>query len=348
MSTKFTVFFSWQSDSDRSTNWTLISQSLALAASELTCTTKHPDLHVSTDEATRDEIGSPNIPETILRKIASCDAFVCDVTTINPNARTRKVPNPNVVYELGYAVAMLGWQRVVLLFNESIGTFPDDLPFDFDRHRAKRYKARPVNSKEAKRALDAAKTDLTEFFVEALRAIIDINPAQPDWRTTISPEEVKRRRDLDTLKLLLLDFPVDEIDRHIESLPRKVDHSIFHFWEGFHATWNSSLTHVYDSDLQSILREIHDSWEETLSHGEYYGGGNHISYFWQGNSVGQPDQEVYKRIQQASLRLKHATTRLTKMIHNTYLEIDLNESTKAAWEDYHRFRAEHFSDAKVK
>ena len=153
----FRVFYSWQSDSDRTTNKDFILKALEAAALTLGGSESHPDLKVYIDEATRDEAGSPNIPETILKKIAACDAFVCDVTTINPDYAGRRVPNPNAAYELGYAVAMFGWSRVILVFNEAIGKFPDDLPFDFDRHRAKNYKAIPATSKETKDALDGAK-----------------------------------------------------------------------------------------------------------------------------------------------------------------------------------------------
>jgi hypothetical protein len=70
-----------------------------------------PKLKIILDEATRGESGSPNIPMTILEKIKVSDAFICDITTINSNApeELRRTPNPNVLFELGFAVAHLGW-----------------------------------------------------------------------------------------------------------------------------------------------------------------------------------------------------------------------------------------------
>ena len=140
MSEEFKVFCSWQSDSPNNTNHYFIMNGLEKAAQKLGHSSEFPDLKVLIDEATRDESGSINIPETVLKKIAKCNAFVCDITTINPcetNARYRTANN-NVVFELGYAVAMLGWERIVLLFNVDIGKFPDDMPFDFDRQRTGR------------------------------------------------------------------------------------------------------------------------------------------------------------------------------------------------------------------
>ncbi|WP_420917155.1 TIR domain-containing protein [Dictyobacter halimunensis] len=91
------------------------------------------------DEATRDEAGSPNILQTILKKITKADIFICDVSIINATSKHgRKVPNPNVVFELGYAVSELGRERIILLFNTAYGTH-QDLPFDFKPHRATSY-----------------------------------------------------------------------------------------------------------------------------------------------------------------------------------------------------------------
>jgi hypothetical protein len=64
----------------------------------------------------------------------------------DPGAK-RPCPNPNVGYELGYAVATLGWDRVILLFNEACGEFPKDLPFDFIQNRASPYRLEEADPK---------------------------------------------------------------------------------------------------------------------------------------------------------------------------------------------------------
>ena len=46
---------------------------------------------------------------------------------------TKRSPNANVMLELGYAVGILGWDRVICVMNDHFGK-PDDLPFDV-RHR---------------------------------------------------------------------------------------------------------------------------------------------------------------------------------------------------------------------
>ncbi|WP_072426965.1 TIR domain-containing protein [Chitinimonas taiwanensis] len=138
--TDFSIFYSWQSDLPDETNRRAIRSALRTASSSVEA--EYPGLRIALDEATRGEAGSPNIPLTILEKIKTCDAFVCDITTINASASSeyRKTPNPNVLFELGYAVAHIGWGRIVMLFNEALGTFPLDAPFDIDRHRVSTYR----------------------------------------------------------------------------------------------------------------------------------------------------------------------------------------------------------------
>ncbi len=137
----FVVFYSWQSDLPDETNRRIIREALRDASSRLEEAFSQRQLRVVVDEATRGKPGSPNIPETILEKIRGADVFVCDITTINVGRPVdhRAVPNPNVAIELGYAVAHLGWNRIVMLFNTAHGTFPGDAPFDIDRHRASPY-----------------------------------------------------------------------------------------------------------------------------------------------------------------------------------------------------------------
>jgi hypothetical protein len=84
--------------------------------------------------------GSPDIAATILQKIDSCDVFVCDVSIINGGQATRSTPNPNVLFELGYAVKRLGWDRIILVLNSSFGPV-QDLPFDLRMKRVLVYSA---------------------------------------------------------------------------------------------------------------------------------------------------------------------------------------------------------------
>ena len=76
------------------------------------------------------ETGTPDIAQTIFRKIDECRIFVGDVSIINPTSLTdRKTPNPNVLLELGYAARTLSWDYVICVYNTAFGNIKD-LPFD--------------------------------------------------------------------------------------------------------------------------------------------------------------------------------------------------------------------------
>lgn len=74
--------------------------------------------------------GTKNIADAIREKIDQADIFIADVTVINAaEIGGRATSNPNVLFELGYAVARHGWERVVLVANRAYGN-PEILPFD--------------------------------------------------------------------------------------------------------------------------------------------------------------------------------------------------------------------------
>src|SRR5262245_46435627 len=103
-----TVFYSWQTDSANAANRALIEDSLRAAAKAI-----HADESIQVEPVIeRDTLGlpgAPNIASAILRKIEDCGVFVADVTIVNPDSEGRRMPNPNVLVELGYAIHCVGW-----------------------------------------------------------------------------------------------------------------------------------------------------------------------------------------------------------------------------------------------
>src|SRR5437762_2680976 len=123
-STKRTVFYSWQSDLPNSTNRGFIQTALERAIEGILDT--ELDLDVCLDRDTQDIEGSPNIVQIILSKIGQCAVFVADVSIINASDQGgRLTPNPNVLFELGYALHALSWSNILLIFNEETGRIED-------------------------------------------------------------------------------------------------------------------------------------------------------------------------------------------------------------------------------
>jgi len=143
------LFYSWQSDSDAKLNRYFILN--ALEAVSKNCRKEGLfDLYI--DQATREEPGSPNISDTIFKKIDGTNLFIADTSIINPNSKERKTPNPNVLIELGYAIKKLGFKNIIFIFNSYYGN-PNDLPFDIRQNRILSYYFDGSNKEEVANSL---------------------------------------------------------------------------------------------------------------------------------------------------------------------------------------------------
>jgi len=91
---KFTVFWSWQSDSENSTNRNFIESCLERAAKNIA---KGGEPVIAVDRDTQGVGGTPTIAETILAKIRAADFFVWDATLAYTHPRP--APNPNVMLD---------------------------------------------------------------------------------------------------------------------------------------------------------------------------------------------------------------------------------------------------------
>jgi len=131
------VFYAWQSDRPAKANRNFIRAALDDAAKEIG---KDLDLAdavraVQIDQDTQGVPGSPPIAETILAKIRAADLFVADLTFVNdPAEQGRRMPNPNVMLEYGYALHALGDGRLISVLNEHYGP-ASKLPFDIVHRR---------------------------------------------------------------------------------------------------------------------------------------------------------------------------------------------------------------------
>src|SRR5262245_6527371 len=159
-----TIFYSWQSDLPNGTNRSFIEGCLNKAIKELRVA--QPRLDPCLDRDTANVPGSPDIAATILDKIDNCNIFVCDISIVQTGKRS--MPNPNVVFELGYAVKRLGWDRVICIANEHFGSV-ESLPFDVRQRRVKCYTLSPetTDRTEIAKALTTELSRELEFILTA-------------------------------------------------------------------------------------------------------------------------------------------------------------------------------------
>jgi hypothetical protein len=322
----FTIFYSWQSDLPEATNKRAIRSAIRKAIS--TVEAEIAGLRIDLDEATRDMPGSPNIPQTIIDKIRNADGFIVDITTINSTTSEeyRKTPNPNVVFELGYAVAHLGWGRIIMVFNEAIG-HQRDVPFDFSNQRTSSYRLSLDDHGDKSNS-----QSLEKMMKEAIRSIVVKQPIKPFVQSPQSTELIQRQRDIANITWVMSAVHLPTIDEAIHSLPYSIGVNVFLFWEEFNARVTSSLFHVYNEVTRTALLGFRDAWGKCLSHGTHY---QVIStgklYIF---SVSPSDESTWNEIEIDRDLLVNALLKLNQELRNSYIEIDLSRTSESAWHQY--------------
>lgn len=132
------IFYAWQNDLNAKANRYFIKKAIKSAISELnkSFTIKDsPRSKVKLDHDTKDVPGMPNIAEVILMKLDQSDIVIADLSYIaSSNIKNRAIPNPNVIFELGYSFKSVGTENIICIMNAYYGA-PDKLFFDIVHRR---------------------------------------------------------------------------------------------------------------------------------------------------------------------------------------------------------------------
>ena len=166
----FTVFYSWQNDTDKSINRNFIENAIIKSIEELN---KISEIKLAFDKDTRNESGSPDIFSTIRQKIDCAVCFIADVTSIckiKNNIAEKEISNPNVMCELGYALSSLSDERIILVCN-TYNCDIKNLPFDLGLKRVLSYQ---LGSNEEDSKKKETKKELIKNLQVAIKAIRDL------------------------------------------------------------------------------------------------------------------------------------------------------------------------------
>lgn len=330
---EFKVFFSWQSDLPEKSNINAIRGALRAACKSLG--RKYPATKFVQDEATRGTSGSPNIALKIQEKICQSQAFFADISTITSKRAKRACPNPNVTYELGYASAQLGWDRIVLLFNTAHGKFPGDLPFDVIQQRASPFHiSEPVQTQ--------SKKDLATLVEDAIEAIYKMNPKTPVQLRGLSKSEIQHERDVESMQWLMSTLHLPTIQQHLDDVPRCISDLAIHLWTGFSSVYTNKLFSLYDDRLRKLVDEIHAKWGRLLSFDVRYRnvpsysdknplGGRHIFSNPGDAPLSRAQEKDWCAISKAGADMRAALDALLELLRNDYIEVDINNTSAQAW-----------------
>lgn len=251
------VFYSWQSDTDQKANRYFIRDAVNAAIKQLK---KNLELEesIDLDQDTQDTPGSPEIANTILRKINECGIFLPDLTFVARTEKGKSIPNPNVLIELGYAMKVVGPERLIAVMNEAYGAANDGLPFDLAHRRWPIKYHLPAGAEpEARKKVSA---QLTKNLENAMSTIInsDVISIQ-DTHSKLS------EMDKELLQLLQKELPSQgramEFLR-LHDIGVSFDLSRLDELDHFISTWHDAEHEFQHSGMQKRLKNLHSAADE--------------------------------------------------------------------------------------
>lgn len=191
---EYSIFFSWQSDSDKAHNLTFIRQALNEAVAQIRSQDGVNDFPIVESGMERTS-GSPEVATVMFNKIRSSAIFLADVTTVGTIEMTggrgkKPVPNPNVMVEMGYAAGTIGWGRIICVMNEKYGRV-EKLPVDV---RNRRFPIRYKLGGEQMHKSEEIKTVLMADIKHAIEAVV-----YTDYQAT---RDAERRLDVNCIQVV--------------------------------------------------------------------------------------------------------------------------------------------------
>lgn len=251
----YKIFYSWMSDRPTDQCLDYIRNKLREDCKKLE---KVHHVKIIIDSDSRGEDGSKSIEENVLKKIADCDLFVGDITPIYPRVAKlwwqKPTPNPNVMYELGFAVSSLGWNRCIMVWNSKYGDL-GKAPFDIRNHSTVTY--------------EKGKKELSLYGI--LKSKIEkYDELVKEWRTG-------KERSFDAEKYAEINklFPEREMLESIRHFltNRVYSRLTFNKWEDLVHTYKTCPdTHFVDEDLH----KAYSYYLDALEHLEAFAATNNV------------------------------------------------------------------------
>lgn len=306
-----TIFFSWQSD----TAFNRKAIRIALRESANVLEQEKHDLVFNLDEATSRQVGSLHIPNAILDNITNSDIFVGDLSVLGEaTISKKKLSNPNVLIELGYAISQLGWNRIIILFNKQAGSF-NDLPFDIEKRSCLDFN---VLKDDDKNGIGQLRTEL----ITRIRDIVEANPDRPQNRVETLDRE--RANDLKQLKSILFNLSIPLLDEFFKDGHDRINGKMLNGIHLLESIMTSKSFYLNDKKLKKLLNEFYKGWQDifqyALAHYSHFPESN--SYISKLSEKGRKSS-IKRIIQSDIIILEKSLNSLLKYIRSYYPELDI-------------------------
>jgi hypothetical protein len=325
-----TVFYAWQDTTPGHTNRYFIKKALDRAIKRVAQGDPAYAM-LRYDETTRGMPGSPMIVDAILGKIDVCEVFVADISIISQTAEgERRVPNPNVMFETGWAAARVGWDRTILVFNAATGTIEGDVPFDVRGRRLLRYNLPADGSGDAASVSRGLEDALYGALGAALASPPPLRQGPRPKRGALSPE-LQRDRDRAALHRLLGTLDTQWVDRYLLALSdeRILRHADVHYLS-FTGTAREARFLLFDRQTERTIREFVEAWDrvyEATRFGDAYPGESSARFRPEVFDLGgKSAAEVHRELAAAAGDMHERLHAMLKRLHRAFPELDLQES----------------------
>lgn len=328
-----TVFYAWQSDSPPQANRFFIREALKKALrAAATADGGTPPLEY--DDATRGAAGSVLIVDSILGKIDACDVFVGDISIISPAEQApRRVPNPNVTFEAGWAAARLGWNRVVLVFNWATGTIEHDVPFDLRGRLILQYELRD-GAADRKTVEGQRVGALAGVIRAALDSPRPVRRRAGATRATTISREQHHQRDPDTLYRLLGRLNTAWVDGYLEHLrEERIPDDAETQYLAFTGVAAESRFRLFDRRTDAAVRAFVAAWDrlhEASRYGDSVVGRRYARFRPESYGHGADVVRMRRELHDALAATEGAYRALVVRVHAAYPEFDFHESDARA------------------
>ncbi|MFS7190720.1 TIR domain-containing protein [Serratia proteamaculans] len=318
------IFYSWQADLDYEINKNVIKAAISIAINKTNLSIEDAMNNFLLDSDTTNRTGSPDIVNVILSKIDACSFFISDITPIAVAENGKKIPNPNVLFETGYAVGKKTFERTLFVLNEAYGK-DVDMPFDLKTKRILSYTLHKEDGEDKKKeVIKRLASDVSKQLTAILNSP-DLVDHDHDY------EKQKRQRDLIKLKRFLENVSLKIISNHIS---RGMGENVMHAgafivqtdMEGVCSFFSFRLN---DSVLANFIEELRVNFNHSLSFGL------HFTFFNSNLYILKPHEDSVRDEYASCLgKLNESLVGLHDYIHDNYPEIDIEECNRVSYNKY--------------